>query len=90
MPISVILVLLSGCTNSQTYAIDVSCLDAFGGFDRYDPRDDNDTQTFSCYSKENFHIKCAKNTVQVIGDVILCKTHDEKNVRISLTHPDLN
>lgn len=75
---------LAGCA-TKTYDIDVICNKQ--GSDLYicDPMQkdkcDDTTTIYSCYSPV-FHIKCAKETVQVISSVYTCTTRDGQKVRI--------
>ena len=75
-------------SSSPSYNIDVTCNNQAGNaFFICDPlqKDECDEATtiYSCYYPGSiFHIKCDKSTVQTIGGVYSCTTHDGKSVRI--------
>lgn len=75
--------LLVGCMATEKYDIDITCDNRAGNaVERGTLYDDDDTQTWSCYSVVPvIHIQCKKNTVQILGDAVLCSTHDGKSVR---------
>lgn len=75
---------LAGCSASANYDIDVKCVNGYPYFEENYILSNEDTTVLECYTPEYFQIKCAKNTVQKLGDERLCSTHDGKIVRIRL------
>jgi hypothetical protein len=83
----IFITVLTGCSEALRYDIDIKCGKGSPYFEDNSLLNDDKTTVFLCWAPEYFEIKCKPETVQEIGDMRLCSTHDGKSVRVRLFSP---